>query len=79
MRFSPDIDQCVPQKRLYQVCQVIFCLHCLWPYSIYIVHGTQLLILSKCSVGCPLTVFQFLVQMQVPSGIGPTFDATLCF
>ena len=42
----------------------------------HILHGTQLLLVSKCSVGCPLTVLQLLVSMQVPSENGPRFDAT---
>ena len=45
----------------------------LWTRILYIVHGTRLLLVSKCSAECPLAASEVTVPLQLPTENGPRF------
>ena len=45
----------------------------LWTRILYIVHGTRLLLVSKCSAECLLAASEVTVPLQLPTENGPRF------
>ena len=62
---------------LWQMRLAIFTLLFLWARILYMVHGTRLLLVPKCSAECPLAASKVTVSLQLPSENGSYFSASV--